>query len=171
MLTAGVVSNILTMGTSDANGQNPKFKSSLRIAVKVGDPNTAGDQADNSLVFSATDVRRKSDLGDYAGELRITATLRMTDKLNGSPATNGGTVLDFPFAAVAPCNQTPTDNTVGSTCALNTTLDEASRGMVKEGARTVTHFEDVRIFDGGTDGDADTTPDNTLFAWEGVFTP
>ena len=136
----------------------------------VGSPSTPGDQADNSLTLSATDIRKKSDLTDYTGELRIQTTLRMTDKLNGASGTDGGTTQDFPFSTVATCS--PTASTaVGGTCAVTTTLDTLVPGMVKEGARTVTDFDDIRVYDGGADGDGDTTGDNTLFASDGLFTP
>jgi hypothetical protein len=39
------------------------------------------------------------------------------------------------------------------------------------GKRTVIHVDDFRIYDGGADGVANTTGDNTPFAWEGIFTP
>jgi hypothetical protein len=41
--------------------------------------------------------------------------------------------------------------------------------MVKEGQRSVWQVSAVEVFDGGTDGDGDTTGDNTLFAVQGIF--
>jgi hypothetical protein len=128
------------------------------------------DEADNRLQVGLTDVRRQSNLADYTGELRLRTSLRMTDKLNGPPGTVGGTVQDFNFAVVVPCTAT-SDTTVGSSCTLDTTLDSLTPGMVREGKRTVTHMSDILVYDGGADSDGDTQGDNTLFAWEGIFTP
>jgi hypothetical protein len=166
-----LASEQLTVGTPDANGKAANSVAYLKLGVIVGDPGTAGDQADNSLTLSATDIRNKSDLTDYTGEVRMQTTLRMTDKLNGTSGTDGGTTQDFPLSVVAGCN--PTGSTaIGSTCEITTTVDSLGLGnVVIEGARTVTDFNDVRIYDGGADGDGDTTGDNTLFASDGLFTP
>jgi hypothetical protein len=42
--------------------------------------------------------------------------------------------------------------------------------MVVEDSRSVWELEKVNLFDGGPDGDAET-PDNSLFATQGVFVP
>ena len=166
-----LVSDELTVGTPDANGQPAKFTGYAKLTVLAGNPATpAVDEADNRLQVGLTDVRRQSNLADYTGELRLRTSLRMTDKLNGPPGTVGGTVQDFNFAVVVPCTATA-NTTVGSSCTLNTTLDSLTPGMVREGKRTVTHMSDVLVYDGGADGDGDTQADNTLFAWEGIFTP
>ena len=59
----------LTVGTPDANGQATKSVGSLRIRVIPGNPATQADEADLALSVSISDVRRKSDLADYGGEL------------------------------------------------------------------------------------------------------
>ena len=46
-------------------------------------------------------------------------------------------------------------------------LPGASRGD----KRTIWALDAVRIYDGGTDGDGDTTGDNTVFARPGIFIP
>jgi hypothetical protein len=42
---------------------------------------------------------------------------------------------------------------------------------VKEGRRAVWQIGQVKVYDGGTDGAASTTADNTLFMDEGLFVP
>jgi hypothetical protein len=42
---------------------------------------------------------------------------------------------------------------------------------VLAGKREVWELQAVRIYDGGADGDGDTTADNTVFARPGVFVP
>jgi len=43
-------------------------------------------------------------------------------------------------------------------------------GFAPEGNRTVYGLEQVKVFDGGPDGDADT-PHNSLLAVQGLFVP
>jgi hypothetical protein len=40
-----------------------------------------------------------------------------------------------------------------------------------EGKRAIWELDQARIYDGGADGDADTTGDNTLFEVQGVYAP
>ena len=54
---------------------------------------------------------------------------------------------------------------------MGTTADALVPGMVKEGARAIWQFDQVRVFDGGADFDADTAADNRLFFVQGVFVP
>ena len=67
-----------------------------------------------------------------------------------------------------PCATTGT--TEGSTCSAATTADALIPGFVVEGKRSVWQLDKVEVFDGGPDGDV-ATPDNTLFATQGVFVP
>jgi len=43
--------------------------------------------------------------------------------------------------------------------------------FVRWGYRAIWELDAVRIYDGGADGDGDTTADNTVFARPGVFVP
>ena len=51
------------------------------MSVIPGNPATQADEADVALSVSISDVRRKSDLADYGGELEARTTLRLTDRL------------------------------------------------------------------------------------------
>jgi hypothetical protein len=159
----------LTVGTPDSNGQAPKFIGDAGFRAIVGDPGTAADEADAGLRVSLIDVRRRSDLGDYAGELAARATVRITDKYNGSFPADPGTVSDMPFPFVVPCTPT-TDGTVGSTCAVDTSVEALVPGAIKEKARAIWELKQIEVLDGGADADADTEP-NTVFARQGVFIP
>ena len=44
-------------------------------------------------------------------------------------------------------------------------------GSVKSKKRTIWALDEVRIYDGGADGDGDTAADNTVFLRPGVFIP
>jgi hypothetical protein len=161
-------SDHLTVGTPDSNGQPPKFIGEAGFRAIVGDPGTAADEADAGLRVSLIDVRR-SDLGDYAGELAVSASVRITDKYNGTFPSDSGTVSDIPFPFVAPCTPT-TDATVGSTCAVDTTVEALVPGAVQEKARAIWELAQIEVRDGGADGDGDTDP-NTPFARQGIFIP
>jgi Tol biopolymer transport system component len=167
-------SDFLTVGTLDANGQPAKSIGSVRYDVKPGTAANPADDADVKMNISIKDVRMKSDLSDYAGELQVTSARRITDKLN-TPApdatTQAATTQDTPFSITVPCAPTTADTTVGSTCAISTTADAVVPGQVSENARSNWELGQVKVYDGGTDQDADTIGDNTLFMDQGVFVP
>jgi hypothetical protein len=47
----------------------------------------------------------------------------------------------------------------------------ATRARAKEGTRAIWELGQVQIYDGGSDGDADTAAGNTLFAVPGLSCP
>jgi hypothetical protein len=164
-------SDYLTVGTPDANGK--AAASSGKITLKQTgespiDPDN-GDQADVEITGSITDVRNKADLTDYTGELRAVLGLRITDRYNGSPPDGPGTASDTLLSFNVPCSATGEPE--GATCNIATTADAVTGDVVREGKRAVWGLGQVLVFDGGSDGDADTTGDNTLFAVQGLFAP
>jgi hypothetical protein len=165
-------SDHLTIGTPDVNGKVANATGLVQLKV-VGenpiDPNN-GDQADVQITAQLTDVRKRSDLSDYTGELRGVMGLRITDRFNtpgqAVPATASDVKLGFTIA----CGATD-DPATGSSCNLTTSADTLAAGTVLEGRRAIWGTGQIEVFDGGADGDGDTTPDNTLFAVQGLFTP
>jgi Tol biopolymer transport system component len=153
------ISSELTVGTPDANAQGAKLQSKILYGVGGGDV---------GIVATITDVRNKSDLSDYTGELTLSPGLRITDKNNAGPGP--GTVSDTTLPVTIPCAAT-TDTTIGSTCSLSTTVNSVYPGAVVAGKRAIWQLGQVRVYDGGTDGLASTTADNTLFLDQGVFVP
>jgi plastocyanin len=154
------VSDFLTVGSPDSNGAPANSIGSVTVQAT-----TSGDV---KFISSLTDVRNKSGLTDYTGELQAQLPLRITDKTNGpsltDPAT-GDTALSFPI----PCTATVA-GTVGSTCSITTTANSIAPGAVVSGARAIWEVQNVKVFDGGADGIA-STADNTLFADQAVFVP
>jgi hypothetical protein len=144
----------------------------LNLSVFAGNPATAADEADVNLGFNLTDVRKRTDLSDYTGQLQIDSLVRVTDRDNDEAAGGGtdpATVNDFPLAVPVACAATP-DPAVGGTCSLSTTLDAIIPSAITEGDRSSWQLGAVQVFDGGADGVLSTTP-NTLFARQGVFVP
>jgi hypothetical protein len=114
----------------------------------------------------------KPSLTDYAGELQMKVGLRITDRESqpcGGCFAIAATATDIPFSFAVPCTLTP-DPDVGSTCAINTTVDALMPNTVKEDQRATWGLGQVEVYDGGPDGVA-TTADNTLFAVQGLFAP
>jgi hypothetical protein len=166
-----LASSQLTTGR-DANGEVPRMVGFARLGVVVGNPSTPADEADVTLQLRLSDVRNK-DLSDYAGELEARPVMRITDKDN-TPSPGGpgaATTADTPFPFTVPCTTTATDTTIGSLCSVLTSADAVLPGVIKEERRSIWQLGRFDVFDGGADGDADTTSDNTLFVTEGVFVP
>jgi hypothetical protein len=162
-------SSQLTVGTPDSNGPDARSIGSVRFSGMVGNPATDADEADTRVTMSMTDVRNRSGLTDYTGQLQLDTTIRVTDRNNGPSVV--GTGQDIPFRVTVPCTGTGGTTDVGSTCSVNTTADAvAGAGAVTEGMRSIWSLGQVRVNDGGADGVAATAP-NTLFAVQGVFVP
>jgi hypothetical protein len=159
----------LTVGSPDANGRAANSIGYAKIQVLPGIASTPADEADVRFVASITDVRLKSDLSDYTGELLLAAELRVTDKLNGAAPVDNGTTVDLPFPVTVPCSSTANTG-IGSTCAVTTTADSVLPGAVREIKRSIWRLAALRVTDGGPDGLA-ATPPNTLFATQGIFVP
>jgi hypothetical protein len=162
-------SNWLTLGTPDVNGQAPKSIGSLLLRAVVGDSSTPANEADMRFDLSITDVRKKSDLTDYTGQVQVSLGTRITDQMNGSSPIDTGTVQDLPFNFTGTCTATA-DTTVGSTCSVNTTANAVVPGAIVESERTIWQIGSVTVYDGGSDGDVSTTP-NTIFERQGLFVP
>ena len=161
----------LTVGTPDAPGGGAANSVGfVRLNALVGAPSTPADEADFRIVTSVTDVRRRSDHEDYAGEVQVVLTARRTDRAGSGSGDEAQTTQDFPFRVTVPC-ATTVATTIGSTCELTTSADAVTPGAVPEGKRSIWALDRVRVDDGGPDADADTLEDNTLFATQGIFVP
>lgn len=164
-------SSNLTVGTPDGNG-NPAVSTGMVNLKVLGESpidQNNGDQADVEINANITDVRKASDLSDYSGELRLVLPLRITDRYAGTSLTEPVTTPDTPFGVTMNCSATAGPE--GSDCNVATTADAVTAGFVKEGKRAVWGLGQAQVFDGGADGDADTTGDNQLFEVQGTFVP
>jgi hypothetical protein len=154
------VSSELTTGTPDANGQAANSVGFARFAVVSGDV-----QVDASI----TDVRKRGDLSDYAGELQVNPIVRITDRNNGTSGSDSATTEDRLFPITAPCAATGSPST-GGTCSVSSSFNSIVPGAVVAGKRAIWELGAVDVFDGGPDGVASTSP-NLLFARQGIFVP
>jgi len=157
-------SGALTLGTFDANGQPVKSTGAVHLK------NLGGDLG---IQVSVSDVRRASDLSDYEGELRLNATVRVTDRVSILPGDHYGTatMVDVGFGPSVPCTPNA-DATVGSDCEITTSVDALIAGSpLQPGYRSIVEFSRIDVYDGGADGDGDTAGDNSPFLTQGVFVP
>jgi WD40 repeat protein len=162
-------SDHVTVGTPDANGKAANAVGSVHLRVYSCPQCASPLPADVFITAELTDVR-KGDLSDYTGELEGRLVLRITDRYNGSTLDWPATVTDAPISFSITCTATESSN-VGSTCATSTSANAIMPGLVRDYARAVWQLGQVQVYDGGADGDGDTTGDNTLFAVQGLFAP
>jgi phospholipase C len=153
-------SNFLTVGTGDANGQPADSTGKVRYDVVPGDA---------KIVIEMTDVRNKSDLSPYTGELQADQALRITDRQNGPSQDEPGTLTDTHFPITVPCSASA-GTTVGATCGVTTTANALEPGAIIAGNRAIWDLGQVQVFDGGASGMAGAS-DATLFEDEGIFVP
>jgi hypothetical protein len=163
-------SNVATVGAPDSNGKPVNSEGFVRLKTLNGNPATAVDEADVEITASITDVRNKSDLTDYTGELRADLDLRITDRFNGATHVDTGTMQNVFLRVKLACAATPGGPDIGSTCSANTSADAVTPGSAREGVRSVWEVGQIQVIDGGPDGDVDTTP-NAVFADQGILIP
>ena len=148
-------SSNLTVGGNGGGGPPAKSTGYFRIDAIAGSPGPP-DTADAVVTVSLSNVMITSGLTDYTGNLRATASIRMTDRDSGAPST----IQDFPLDVTVPCAATA-DTTLGAACNVQTTFDSVVPGMAIEGQRANMGLGQVRILDGN----------GALFAVQGVFVP
>jgi hypothetical protein len=141
--------------TSSDLGRGSAF---ARLAAITGNPASPPDEADLGISLSATDVVRRSDGADYAGQVTLALSARITDKnsgFGGAPATVSDTTLSFPVDCVA------TPGVAGATCTLTTTAETLVPGLFVERKRSIISARAIRLLDG----------DRRTYLEEGVLAP
>jgi uncharacterized repeat protein (TIGR01451 family) len=163
-------SSQLTVGSPDANSRTANMTGFVRFAAVLGNTGTPADEADVKIQSTITDVRDRTTLNDYTGELQGRVVLRITDRRNGLSGNDTATVTDTPYTFTIPCTATGGTANIGATCTINTTADALAPGTVTETKRTQWELKETQVLDGGPDGDAETA-NNTVFLQQGVFVP
>jgi virginiamycin B lyase len=160
----------LTVGTPDSNGQGANAIGAITLVALPGNTATMADEADLRISVSATDVRRKSNLSDYPGQVQAVLSVRLTDRQATQFGEEPQTTQDFAFRANVSCSGTA-DTAIGSTCSIVTTADTILPGAVAESKRSIWALDKVDLYDAGPDGNVSTIGDNTRFETQGVFAP
>jgi hypothetical protein len=179
-----------TVGTPEVFGGAPNATGRLRAWYRPCDGHCFPADEDIRINLALKDVRcmptgarcgtaNAAGPADYAGEMRFSFAIRLTDHWNAAPpggATEAATVQDFTMdlpQATGPhwgCVQSAS-TAIGSTCDLDTSLNALIPAASQGGKRAVWELHAVRICDGGADGDGGTVADNTVFARPGIFIP
>jgi hypothetical protein len=174
-----------TVGTPDAFGGAANSASHVRLSYwPCLGGNCFPEYDDMGVEIALNDVRcvpsgarcgtaNASGSADYSGEMRFSFTVRLSDHWNGSApggGTDPATVQDFTTGFAWACVQSGSTS-IGSTCNYSTSLNAQIPGAVRGDRRAIWALNAVQIYDGGADGDGDTTADNTLFAEPGIFVP
>jgi hypothetical protein len=169
-------SNYLTVGTPDANGAAANSQGFVLLKVKQ-------PSFDNEVVINASisDVRCRpgtaasvcgsanaTDGPDYAGELQIYTTIRVSDHYNGPNLDEAATVQDIPFPVNMFCVSTA-DTSTGGVCNVGPQASCPPNCSIS-GRRTVVEVGQIEVYDGGPDGSVGTA-DNTPFMRQGIFIP
>ena len=157
----------VTIGTPDLNGAAANMNGSVAFRVFPGNAGTPEDEADVSVQVALSDIRLRSNATDYTGELQGQVVLQITDKASISTLSEATTMSNVPLNFTVPCTTTAS-TTIGSNCAINTTVDAMLPGAVIEGRRAIWEMGDVRVLDGGSDNDADTGP-NSPYLRQGLI--
>ena len=91
--------------------------------------------------------------------------------ISGGGGTDPATNQDLAFPLDVTCAATA-DETIGSTCDSVSSANAVVPGSIQAGTRMNTQLLDqVLVQDGGSDGVAATTADNTVFMDQGIFVP
>jgi hypothetical protein len=172
-------SSSLTVGTPDSNGAAANSVGFVLLKVKGTSPE------DLLIKASISDVRcragtsasvcnspNSADGADYSGELQGQAMIRVSDHYNGPGLNEAATVIDLPLPVNVACANT-TDTGTGGVCSVDTSANAVQPGAIPDGgvARAVIGFDQLKVNDGGTDGQVSTAADNTLFEIQGIFIP
>jgi hypothetical protein len=169
-------SDFLTVGTPDANGAAANSAGFVRIKVV---PHQCCPPEDVKVTGTISDVRCKAGTtpcgnannvggADYAGQLEMDATVRLSDHNNGPHQNEAATMVDIPFPVSMSCGNT-SDPSIGGLCSVTT----SPLTLVPESgvpARAVVGITQIQVFDGGADGFIGSD-DNTLFMNQGIFIP
>jgi hypothetical protein len=163
------VSSFLTTGTPTSNGAAANFIGFVSYKFLPDNPFSHQNETDVRMRVRLTDVRKKSDLSDYTGQLQVRGGLRITDRLNGSLQNEAATEIDTELPATVPCTAT-TPSFTGANCELTTTLNATVPGTIVKGKRATWQFGQIKVFDGGAGGVAGAS-DATLYAVQGLYIP
>jgi hypothetical protein len=151
----------------------PQATGSAQLTAVRGDLSTAADEADLSLVLSATDVRDRQSDADYTPnpsgpDVTLVYKLRVTDSANGSSQSDPATATDVDFEV--PANCAATGGPEGAGCSVSTSADGVMPDVIKEAKDMVLQTFRIRVDDAGQNaitGDGD----DRNFAMQGIYIP
>jgi hypothetical protein len=117
-------------------------------------------------------------LSDFAGTVLIRASIRITDKYNGSPPVESGTLGDLTIDVPVQCVATSSTST-GGLCQSTLNITSLYPGLVADQKRAVWQIDNVQVLDPGPNGTGFGAGcpgscgdgDETVFMRPGLFAP
>jgi hypothetical protein len=154
------------------NGASGPYSTACASAQSCNDGSTlalpycAVGQSSASDCLAGTDLTEVFQFGGSgAGE-----GLRITDTYNGQNGDQPATVTDTGFPVPIDCLPTPSNATIGSTCAVNTSANALVPGVVRSGDSATWQLGEVEVLDSGPDGTRGNSDDEPL-AVQGIYLP
>jgi hypothetical protein len=178
-------SGVLTVGSPDANLHPAASVSNVKLKAIIG---AAGppDDSNVQLFINVRDVLCRAAnaacpggvLSDYTGRVLVSFGLRLTDRYNGSPLVETGTMQDMDVEIPVQCVAQAV-TTEGARCQLTTTINAFYPGAALDARRAVWQVGQVEVEDEGPNGTgfgsgcppACGDGDETAFMRQGVFVP
>jgi hypothetical protein len=176
---------MLTVGSPDVNGFPANSEARFRLTAIVGVPGPP-DDSNVEVLAKVSDVRCRvtntacpgGSGSDFTGKLLLATSIRLTDKLNGSPAVESATVEDFPLEVPVACAATVA-TTTGSNCDLTTMMNALIPGAVKDAKRAIWALGAVEAHDPGPNGTGYGAGcpgtcgdgDESVYLRQGIFIP
>jgi lipase/uncharacterized protein/lipase (class 2) len=96
--------------------------------------------------------------------------LRLTDTYSGAAGDIPATVVDTGFPVPIDCLATPSNNSLGSTCGVNTSANALVPGVVRDGDKAIWQLGEIQVLDSGPDGERGNSDDERL-AVQGIYVP
>jgi TolB protein len=176
----------LTFGTPDANGAAANSVGRVTFKVRTGNPATPANEADVLVDIALTDVRCKFNayglncpggaMSDYAGNLRLhfTGNVRVTDRYSGGTEGDSATLAqqsgpDWSGPVISALCAATADDSIGSSCGVQTSLNAIIPDSVHEGRRAIWALPRIAVYDEGLA--AQSGQSAALLAVQGVFVP
>jgi hypothetical protein len=96
--------------------------------------------------------------------------VRITDTYNGSAQNVPATTADGSFPVPMDCLPSPSNATIGSTCAVNTSANALAPGAIRTGDKAIWQLGEIQVLDAGPNGTRGDSDDQPLAA-QGVYVP
>src|SRR4051812_26275403 len=142
-----------TIGTPDANGATAHSIGSFRLDAITGDARIRVDVSDvrctPSTNAAVCQSANSADGPDYAGDLQLVTSYRITDHNNhseGSTVEESATVQDLALDSILPISCQPTvDTTVGADCQSTSTYNALVPGAIVAGERMILQLGQIVV--------------------------
>jgi hypothetical protein len=173
-------SGVLTIGSPDANGHGAASTSQVKLKVIPISPENVQYivRVNDVLCRAANAACPGGVLSDFAGTVLVRMSVRITDKYNGSPPVESGTLGDLTVDVPVQCVTTASTST-GVSCVATVNITSLYPGIALDQKRAVWQIDNVKVLDPGPNGTGFGAGcpgscgdgDETVFMRPGVYVP